>query len=96
MAIVLEEEKQPVNWIGIVAVIIIVTLLFAGGYYVFFKDPGVIDQVAPRSLENVSQLSRTGINPSEVVALPAFKLLQDYSSPTSLPSAGRSNPFRPL
>ncbi|MDO8557528.1 MAG: hypothetical protein Q7R98_03675 [Candidatus Jorgensenbacteria bacterium] len=95
MAILLEEEKRPVNWIGITAGVIIVALLFAGGYYVFFSNPGVIDQVAPATLQNVSQLSNTSIDPTSILNLPTFKLLQDYSTPSSLPPAGRSNPFRP-
>ncbi len=96
MAILVEEEKKQNNWVSIVSTIIIVILLFAGGYYVFFKNPGVVDQVVSPTLTSVSQLSQTKINPKDVVDLPAFKLLTDFSSPLSLPAAGRNNPFKPF
>lgn len=96
MAILVEEEKSKTNWVALLSITLIVGLLFAGGYYVFFKNPGVVDQVVSPSLASVSQLSQTKIDPREVVDLPAFKLLTDFSTPLTLPQAGRSNPFRPL
>lgn len=97
MAILIEEEKSSVNWIGVTAGVIIVALLFSGGYYVFFKDPGVIDQIMPRTLQNVSGLKSANIDPNEVINLPTFKLLQDYSTQLPLPPVGnRNNPFSPL
>ncbi len=96
MAILIEQDKKSVNWISVIAVGVIILLLFMGAYYVFFKDPGVIDQIVPQSLQNVSQLTKTNIDPGEVVNLPAFKSLQDYTTPLILPQAGRSNPFQPF
>jgi len=96
MAILIEEEKKSINWVSIIAVGIIILLVFIGAYYVFFKDPGVIDQIVPRDLQNVSQLTKTNIDPTEVVNLPTFKLLQDFAAPLSLPSAGRDDPFKPF
>jgi len=96
MAILVEEEKKSVNWIGIAAALIIVVIVFFAGYYVFFKDPGVIDQIIPRDLQNVSQLTKTNINPKDVVGLPVFKTLQDFTTPLSLPQTGRDNPFKPF
>ncbi len=95
MAILIEEEKKSVNWIGIMSVIVIIGILFFASYYVFFTDPGVIDQIVPPDLQNVSQLSKTQINPNDVVNVPTFKLLQDFTTPLTLPPAGRGNPFKP-
>ena len=97
MAILVEEEKKPVNWVGILTVIVVVGVLFAGGYYVFFKDPGVIEGLtAPKDVQNITQLSKTNINPSEVLQSSDFKNLHDLADPLVLPSAGRANPFKPF
>ncbi len=98
MAILIEEEKSSVNWVGVIAGVIVAALVLSGGYYIFFKDPGVIDKIIPpRTLQNVSGLSSSNIDPNEVINLPIFKLLQDYSTQLPLPPVGnRSNPFSPL
>jgi hypothetical protein len=97
MAILVEEEKKSVNWVGILTAIFIVGILFAGGYYVFFKDPGVIEGItAPKDVQNITQLSKTNIDPSKIIQSPEFKSLKDLADPLVIPSAGRSNPFKPL
>lgn len=97
MAILVEEEKKPVNWVGILTALVIVFILFAGGYYVFFKDPGVIEGItAPKELQNITQLSKTNIDPSKIIQSAEFKNLRDLADPLVPPTAGRSNPFKPL
>jgi hypothetical protein len=97
MAILVEEEKKPVNWVGIATAIIIIGILFFGAYYVFFKDPGVIEGLtAPKDLQNITQLSKTNIDPSKIIQSTEFKNLKDLADPLVLPSAGRANPFKPL
>lgn len=96
MAILVQEERKKTNWVGIISIIFIIAFLFAVGYYIFFKNPGVVDQVVSPNLASVSQLSQTKINPKDVVDLPAFKILTDFSAPLTLPQAGRGNPFKPF
>lgn len=97
MAILVEEEKKSVNWVGILTALVIVGILFAGGYYVFFKDPGVIEGItAPKELQNITQLSKTNIDPNKIIQSAEFKNLRDLADPLNLPSAGRANPFKPL
>lgn len=97
MAILVEEEKKSVNWVGMLTAIFIIGVLFAGGYYIFFKDPGVIEGItAPKELQNITQLSKTNIDPSKIIQSVEFKNLRDLADPLVVPTAGRANPFKPL
>jgi flagellar basal body-associated protein FliL len=94
MAIVVEEEKKT-NWVTIITVVVVLAIVFVGGYYLFFKNPELIEVVAPDRLQQLNQLSQAKFDPSAVVDSPAFKALRDYTSPLVLPSAGRADPFQP-
>lgn len=96
MAIVLEEEKKPVNWVAALTTIIIIVVLFIGAYFLFFKKPELIEVVAPGGLQGVSQISRISFNPEGVLSAPTFKLLRQYGTAQDVPTPGRTNPFRPF
>ena len=96
MAILVEEEKKPKNWFALVAVIIVVGIIFAGVYFVFFQKPEFIEIVAPKQLETISKLSRVKFDPTAVIDSPVFKKLRTYGSPLTLPVTGRDNPFLPF
>ncbi len=96
MAIELEPERQGTNWMAIVTVAVIVIVLFVGSYYLFFKQPQLIEVVAPQSLQTLGDLSKVSFDPSAVVNDPTFKLLRQYGSPISPVTPGRSNPFQPF
>lgn len=93
---ILVEEKRPVNIMGILTVLIILVVVFVGGYYIFFKRPEAIEVILPSGLENINELSQIQFNPSEVVDGATFKLLRDYTTPLTTPVAGRENPFAPF
>lgn len=96
MAILVQEEKKPVNWIGMLTVIFVIVVVFVLSYFLFFKKPEIIDQVTPKSLENINELSKVRFDPEEVVSAPAFQNLKSYASPvTPRETPGKSNPFRP-
>ena len=96
MAITIEEEKKPVNWIGIIGAIVIVASIFIGGYYLFFKKPELIEVVVPSNLQDLNKIAQVKFNPQEVVDSVVFKALRDYSQPLQLPPKGRPNPFKPF
>jgi hypothetical protein len=96
MAIVLEEEKKPINWLAVLTVIVIVAFLFTGSYFLFFKKPELIEVVAPKSLEDLNKISQLSFNPETVLNTPTFKLLKQYATPITPPTPGRSNPFKPF
>lgn len=96
MAIEFEEEKQPVNWVAILTVVVIVAVLFLGSYYLFFKQPQLIEVVAPKSLQTIGSLSKLSFDPSTVVNDPTRKLLRQYGTNVTPVTPGRSNPFQPF
>lgn len=96
MAILVEQEKKPVNWIGGFTVLFIVVALFVFAYLLFFKKPEVLDKVTPKNLENINKISEITIDPEGVINSPAFQGLKTYASPiTVTETSGRENPFEP-
>ena len=97
MAIIVEQEKKPVNWVGIIGGAVVIVIIFIGTYYLFFKQPSLIEVVVPSSLEPLNQISKVQpLDPTAVINSPSFKALKDYT--VTLPPAviGRSNPFKPF
>lgn len=94
MAIVVEEEKKNINWITILSVAAGLAVAFFGAYYLFFKQPELIDVVVPAELERLRVISEAQFNPREVVDSPSFQGLRDFSGTLSTPRTGKANPFR--
>lgn len=96
MAIIIEEERKQTNWISIAAIAVIVVVVFVGAYYLFFKQPQLIEVVTPKQLEEINKISGLSFNPDTVVGSPIFKSLRQYGSPVVPPeTTGRTNPFAP-
>jgi hypothetical protein len=96
MAIVIEEEKKPVNWVAIASTAIFIVILFAGSYFLFFKKPEIVEEVVPKPLQDLSQISQLSFDPGAVLNSSKFKLLRQYTPEISAPTPGRSNPFKPF
>lgn len=97
MAIQIEQEKKEFNWGGFFAVVIILAIIFIGGYFLFFQKPELIDVVSPSRLQEVRRLSQAAdFDPKEVLESPIFRSFRDYRAPLTIPPAGRDNPFRPF
>ncbi len=96
MAIVIEQEKKPTNWITIISIVVFVGIAFAGAYYLFFTQPQLLAEIGtPPRLQELNQLTQLKqFSPSTVVNSPSFMQLKDYSAPLVLPPSGRDNPFR--
>lgn len=95
MAITLEQERKPINWLSVLLTLIIVAVLFGGAYVLFFKKPELVEVVVPSKFENIQEISRLTFNPQELLTSPEFKLLKQYGGKISPPAPGRSNPFQP-
>lgn len=93
MAIVVEQEKKKVNWITALSVVVFLIVVFFGGYYLFFKQPELIDVVVPAELERLRIISSVRFDPREVVDSPVFKGLRDFSGTVPAPRTGKANPF---
>ena len=97
MAIVIEQEQKPTNWVAIISSLVFVVIIFVGSYYLFFAQPQLLSEIGtPPRLQELNQLTKLQqFNPSTVVNSPQFAQLKDYSAPLVLPQTGRDNPFRP-
>ena len=97
MAIVIEQEKKPTNWVAIISTVVFVALIFFGSYYLFFAQPQLLaDLGTPPRLQELNQLTKLQqFNPATVVNSPNFMQLKDYSAPLVLPPTGRDDPFKP-
>lgn len=93
MAIVVEEEKKKGNWITALSVAAFLAVIFFGGYYLFFKQPELIDVVAPADLERLRVISEVRFNPRDVVDSPSFQALRNFIGTSTTPRAGKANPF---
>ena len=98
MAIVIEQEHKETNWTAIITSIVIVSIIFAGSYYLFFTQPDLLSDVgAPSSVQKLSKIvDLPKVNPTEIMGSSNFAQLQDYSTPSTLPPTGRDNPFKPF
>lgn len=97
MAIVIEQEQKPTNWVAIISATVFVVIIFVGSYYLFFSKPELLSEIGtPPRLQELNQLTKLQkFDPATVVNAPGFTRLKDYSAPLVLPQTGRENPFRP-
>jgi len=95
MAILVEEETGRKGISGVFIIAIIVILLGAATYYLFFAPTPLIEVVIPSGLKTVSRISESGLNTPAVFNSPVYKSLRQYVAEPVLGEIGRSNPFSP-
>jgi hypothetical protein len=95
MAIVVEQEKKPVNWINIAGITVFVLFVFALAYYLFFKKPESIEVVLPSKLQTIDSISKIQVDATPVVNNLNKYFITNFSSETATSEAGRENPFVP-
>lgn len=96
MAIIVEQEKKPLNWINIAVIIVFVILIFGLAYYVFFKRPELVETILPQKLTSLSSLKELKIDPNPLLADLKKYFTTTYNTETTIPSVGRVNPFEPF
>lgn len=98
MAIVIEEERKQSAGavVGAVMWIVMLALIGAAVYYVFFKQPDLIEIAAPPGFRDTARLSELELNPQEVLESAAWKNLRPYITPVLRTDTGRQNPFLPI
>lgn len=94
MAIVVEREERS-NSKVVKGVIwgMIVLIIAAAIYYIFFKRPELVEIPVPQNFKSTEELSKVRLSPEEVVTNPAFQLLRPYITPLVPPPSGKANPF---
>jgi len=96
MAILIEQEKKPVNWLNIIATVVFIVLIFVLTYFIFLKKPEVIETVLPSSLERINNLSQANVDPEPVMEKLKKYFNTSYKSDLQIPSPGKENPFLPF
>lgn len=97
MAIVIEEEKPDkisittfVGW-GVILAVIAATV-----YYVFFRKPEIISVTIPENLLSTQRVSQIQLNTESVVSHPNFRDRRQYINPPVPGNLGKENPFIPF
>ncbi len=93
MAIVFEEKTNTGAITTFIVWVIILGVIAASVYYVFFKEPQLVEFTSSASFKNIQQLSKITINSAELVNNPQFAALKQYITVSPLEGAGKSNPF---
>lgn len=93
MAILVEEEKKPVNILGILMGLTVAAAFFAAIYFFLFKSPQLIDVVIPKNLDDISAISNIDFQPEKVLSSDKLRALRVYDAGVISPQTGRGNPF---
>ena len=93
MAIVIEEKKNPSSIVNVLIWIAVLATAGATVYYVFFKNPELVEFTASSSFKNVQQLSKITIDSQALLNNAQFQALKQYVTLTPPQNLGRSNPF---
>ncbi len=96
MAIIVQEEKKPVNWFNIIIIAVFVVVLFFGMYFIFFKKPELVEVVVPTKLQSLGQISQAQLDPGPTIDTLNKYFSKNFSQSVTIPTPGRTNPFMPL
>lgn len=98
MAIIIEEEKNRSGILRILGWIVILCLVIAAIYYVFFAAPQLVIIAPSGNLSTITPIVQSDLSPTTVLNSPAFRALNPappsavVSTSTNSPG-GRPNPF---
>ncbi|TSA46380.1 hypothetical protein D4R51_00265 [bacterium] len=95
MAIIVEQEKKPVNWFNLIVIAVVVVIMFSVVYFIFFNSPELIDVVVPGNLNNIKQLSQVQVDPAPVLGALGKYFVGNFGTSLTIPTPGRPNPFLP-
>ncbi|MEK7146988.1 MAG: hypothetical protein AAB772_01895 [Patescibacteria group bacterium] len=95
MAIIVQQDKAPINWFSVIAWFSVIGIIFSAGYYLFFVRPPLVEFVLPIKFAETATLAKIKFDPNFLIESEVFKVLEkgEYGK-ISLPSLfGRDNPF---
>lgn len=93
MAILVEEKKEDSGIFNIVVWVVILTIILAAVYYIFFKQPQLVEFTVSPSFQNIQQLSQINIGSDKLVNNTTFQTLKQYITVAQPENIGRPNPF---
>ena len=93
----IEQQERPKNWTLIIGVAVFIVILFVSAYYLFFKNPAAIEELAAstdqKEIETLSQ-----IKPDYVKLVDQLNKFYQKGQQEQIiePQVGRQNPFLPI
>jgi len=95
MAIVIEEEKREINWYALIMAAVIIAIIGATAYFLFFIKPELAEVVVPSRLKELPEIVKIELNPNDVFENPFVKNnLNNYVEPVISEGAYNPNPFK--
>ena len=80
-------------WLRWGGVLVILAILAAASYFLFFAVPPRIETVLPRALQSVAEISKISLDPGAILGSDAFRNLKSYDGIPNVGRVGRANPF---
>lgn len=97
MAIVIRDEKQNRSgWFGFGILFVVLAIIGAATYYLFFVKPEIINTVAPVQLQSIDQLAHVNFDPADILGSTFFTTLTQPVPPPAPPTPGNPTPFGSL
>lgn len=93
MAIFVEDKADSGVVVNIVIWIVILVIISASVYYIFFKQPQLVEFTASPSFQNIQQLSKISISSDKLINNQTFQSLKPYITAVQPDNLGRDNPF---
>lgn len=93
MAIIVNSRNSRSGIVAFLIWLVLILVVVAGAYYVFFKRPELVPISAPPGFEEARRISKIRLNSREVLDNPKFRALRFYITPSQPASFGKSNPF---
>ncbi len=95
MAIIIEQEKRKINWFAFILIILLVAIIGAVIYYLFFAATPFVERVIPSRLQSLNELSSIKLEPEAVINNPSFQILKQYVNSIEIQDnfVGKANPF---
>jgi len=95
MAIIIEEQRRKINWFALALILLLVAIIGAAIYYLFFAPIPLVERVAPPRLKSLQELSSIKLQPETIINDSRFQILKQYVNPIEIQtnSIGKTNPF---
>lgn len=95
MAIVIEEEKREINWYALIIAVVVIAVIGATIYFLFFIKPELAEVVVPSRLKELPEIVKIKLNQADVFENSFVKNnLNKYVEPIISEGAYNSNPFQ--
>lgn len=95
MAIVIEEEKREINWYALIIAVVVIAVIGATVYFLFFIKPELAEIVVPNRLKELPEIVKIKLNQADVFENSFVKNnLNKYVEQIISEGAYNSNPFQ--